>query len=1366
VRPAAAGLTKRLITWEAPMVDEILDSAKVIVVPVGIGVYQKPKARGGVRQAFQPLGEVAKDIDRLRRLFTTDAYREAGFQVLPAIRGTFATIRKRLLQVVDHVQLVPGRQLVLLWSGHAEAIGNDDLRLATADSFTPMTPGDGWAPNDLVNLLSAAQAQGLYIVLDVCQAGMAAGTLAAQAAKRMMDQPPPRDQLPGFATICSAQPYEKAKDGLFARVLEDVLRGGPSKAAQAYIEAQGYGGLAYNQLLTPGDLHSVLKAEFAVRRRSDPYVQQPIPAAVGADFPIFVNPLWKADALPRRMDELGGYVSDVDAQLHFIPKARGLEPGEQGWNFTGRVEASRAISAFLAQRGDANLLVVTGNAGVGKSAVIGRAVALSDAGFRRTLQTTTPWFEADDSERDTLPPLDGIDAALHLRGLTGAGAAQQLADLLNLGRPGARLDVLVDDMVTASRARNKPLTVVLDALDEAEEARVIAESIIKPLAKGGSRVVVGTRPAVAARGVDDVVELLGASVVVDLSEDSESEEDIAAYVDRRLLTERGHYANRTLLRHRIAEAISRKAARQFLYAKLTVDDLIKNPIHSVAEVDGALTSSVGLAFTRTLDRLDREFAERFAPTTAGATALAVGLAWGEGVGIPLRDQLWPRIATAATASAVPLTDEHCRWFLTQAGKYVLESGDGHQAVYRLYHEALHEHLRARVDDPAAVRARIATMLHLQIEEIGGWSLANPFVVRYLPRYLHREAVADLEAVCTDPHYLARALEVLGVDRAARVLDRVRRTTPEPALIAVAKAMRRARVALTRDPQQLAPQLMARLGAEEDDALVRLVQSAPTIAPPVWLAPVNVRLDWSAELQTTQTLPGKVRAMTAAILNNADDPGLRSPVLFLGAGETILQWDPVSGSIQQTIGNDGRRPIALAVGEVDGQTVIAASSYEGVITVRALGTGDLVVPLIESEKAASLAIASAPADRGGGGAVRADGVQVSMLDATTAVYWSERAGSLCVLEDRLGVVTADDIGFSVTLDGRADELRFELKPVIFGDEPVLAVAEHLGEILLAVADDDSTVQIVGLDGSAPSSVQVNFPIRCLALTWIDGRPIVAAANDSDRMLGTASYVTIRQPTESSITSDGRVLPIIGVGHWEDRLVAVLADGMVHDVVNGVDLVGPTGTDVMLAAGISEPPEAPLGAPGSTQRWPVTAMTWGRVGGVDVQVRGSYDGVIWVWNRAAEAFSAGPFTDRALAGGEFRWAKGRELGAIGAVAIGEVDGATWVVAADSRGLVAYEVDTGQRLATPQVGQSRLTALALGSLEDRPLLVSGSDGGGVTIWDARTWRRLTGFTMDDPISGVWLVGAHVVVQTGALPLSCFELRGLDSVPARARP
>jgi hypothetical protein len=1338
------------------MAEQILDSPKVIVVTVGIGVYQKPKDEQIYRRAFPRLSGVAKDIGRLTTLMGSEAYQELGVHVIPSIRGTETTVRRKLKQVVEQVRAIQGCRLVVLWSGHAETIGTGDLRLATADSFTPMTAADGWTPEHLVDVLSAARAQGLYIVLDVCQAGQALGAVAEQAAKRMLDQPPSDGQPPGFAIICSAQSYENAKDGLFVGVLERVLREGPSADGQAVIKERGYGGVSYyNRLLTPRELSSVLEAEFTALQRRDPYIQRPAPASLGADFPIFLNPLWMPEAAPRRYDELGPYVSGTDAVLHFLPKARGLEPGDMGWEFTGRVEASRRISEFLAQAGDDTLLVVTGQAGVGKSAVIGRAVALTDATFRQNLEESTGWAEATARRQGTLPPIDGIDAALHLRGLGAAGMARQLADLLDLdvtGPTGAGPNVLVERLLTGAGAMDERPTIVLDALDEADEPRQIAESIILPLAELGCHVVVGTRRFASARGAQDLLkslELPGAATYIDLSDDPASTDDIAAYVERRLASDVGPYARRGPLRRQIADAVSRRAGGRFLYAKLTADDLVKNPVTTLEALDDVLTSSVGAAFTRTLAKLDEEFSAEFGNLTRGATALAVGLAWSEGLGVPLRDRLWPRIATAAAYGSPLLTEEHCHWFLARAGEYVLESGDGHQAVYRLYHEALHEHLRSGADS-SALRARIADALQEATQSGGGWPLANPYVVRYLVRYVDPSATDELVAVCTDPQYLSRAIDVLGVDGTARVLDRVRRHTPVPALVAVAKAVRRARVALARDPQQLAPQLIARLGAEHDPALLDLVQSANTIAPPIWLSPVNVRLDWSAELQTTQTLPGKVRAVAAGVLD-------AEPVLVLGAGESILLWDPRHGAVQGVIGNDGLRPTAVALGELDGQPVVASGSYEGSISVRNVRTGALVVPLIASGYVASLTMAAGPVTHLNGRLLPDEHVRSKMLDEQTAVYWSDRPGRLCTLENRLGVITVDQQGLRIVGDELPDGLSFTLGDGPRGNPPLLAVGSYFDQTILAVAEDDSTVRMVRPDGSPPLWVQVNFPIRCLAVTWVDGQPYVAAANDSDRDLGTASYVTIRQPTETSASSSRPALHVIGVGHWRDRLVAVLDTGAVHDVLGGVDLIGAAADAVELAAGISHPVQAGPGKPGSTQEWPVTATSFGRWDGSDVEIRGSYDGVIWVWDDNAGRFVAGPFTRRVPSEGKFHYAKGRELGAISALATGEIDGATWVVAADSRGLVIYDLATGHRLSAPSVGQSRIRALAFGFVTGRNLLATGSDGGALTIWEVGSWNRLTGFTMDDPVTGMWMSGPHLVVQTGALPLSCFELLGL---------
>ncbi len=61
------------------------------------------------------------------------------------------------------------------------------------------------------------------------------------------------------------------------------------------------------------------------------------------------------------------------------------------------------------------------------------------------------------------------------------------------------------------------------------------------------------------------------------------------------------------------------------------------------------------------------------------------------------------------------------------------------------------------------------------------------------------------------------------------------------------------------------------------------------------------------------------------------------------------------------------------------------------------------------------------------------------------------------------------------------------------------------------------------------------------------------------------------------------------------------------------------------------------------------------------------------------------------------------------------------------------------------------------DPHVLATGSDGGAVTVWEVGSWQRLAGFTMDDPVSGLWMADAQLVVQTGALPLACFELVGL---------
>lgn len=1328
------------------MAKKIPETAKVIVVPIGIDVYQQPKKNQGGRNGFRPLEEVNKDISRLSEVFSSPTYSDAGFYVAPVIRGTYLNVYEKLNRAVDQIQRVPGRRLIVLWNGHAELAKGREFRLATSDSLSPMEPREGWGPGDLVDTLSAAQVRGLYVVLDVCWAGQAAGLLVAQAAQRMMDTPPTRGALPGFAAICSAQPYEQAKDGLFAGVLATVLSSGASPESRGLMEGRGGGGgLVHNRLLTPNELNGVLEAEFEVLSEKDSLVQQPSPASLGVDLPVFPNPLYQPEAPPRTLDRLGDYVSAADAEQHFLPKARGMEPGELGWNFTGREDASRAVSDFIAQRVDESLLVVTGDAGAGKSALIGRAVALTDADFRASLERGTDWSEGDDRRRRMLPPLNGVDAALHLRGLTGAGVARSLADLLGLDTPGSLgMSTFVDQVVEHGRSRQEPLILVLDALDEAEEPSAIAASLIKPLAeRGGARIVVGTRKSASVRGAEDLLDSLGASPVLDLSADEDSARDIAAYVERRLSSDDSPYVRRSRLRREIGAAVAKKAPHVFLYAKLTVDELLNSPIDTVEEISDAVTTGVGTAFERTLTRLDEEFAARFATGVAGATALALGLAWGQGLGIPLRDHLWPLVATAAADSALQLTDEHCSWFLTQAGKYVLESGDGQQAVYRLYHEALHEHLREITSDADSVRARVASVLRGVVDTSGGWQFANPFLVRYLPLYVDGEH--ELEQLCTDPTYLKRLIEVLGVDGAIRTLVRIRTAAPTPAITAVSKVVRRARVALDRDPSQLAAQLRTRLGGEQDPAIVRLVQTAWSIAPPVWLDPFTARLDWNAEMQTTQTFADKVRALAPAIIGG-------DAVLFVGAGSTICAWDPRYGGMRAVFPNDDLRPIALATGPMDdARTAVAASSYEQRITVRNADTGELICPPIDTGGAyvPSVAVAAParPEDL-------PDDVRSAALDDTAAVFWSELGSRLCTVRGRLGVITRRASGYEIRVAGESEPLTFELTEGDPGREPVLTVSEHRGELVLAEAVG-SVVRFARWGESFSRSIDVNFPVRCLAATWVDGTPIVAASNDSDPQ-ATASYVTIREPLRISLEKP-QELSVVGVGYWELRLVALLHDGGVFDVLTHSRIVGARAAEVTPASGARRALVPDLETPVSGVRASTKAVFYSEIDGKAVVARGGFDGRVWVWREGTDAY-LGPFGRPGVLDREFRPAKGRERDAISAVTLGHDGNTRWVVAADSRGVVCYDLTTRHPVSQLTVGSSSVTALAIDSDDAHTHLATGSDGGGLAVWDVRTGSRLAGFTMDDPVTGLWLVGAMLIVQTGARPLSCFQLLGVE--------
>ncbi|MGH7535975.1 MAG: hypothetical protein ACREMG_10340, partial [Gemmatimonadales bacterium] len=140
--------------------------------------------------------------------------------------------------------------------------------------------------------------------------------------------------------------------------------------------------------------------------------------------------------------------------------------------FTGRRAILARILAWIRAE-EPGAFVVTGSAGSGKSAVVGRIAALSEPARRRAVLEHAP-LDPEDPD----PGVGGIDAAVHLRGIGAYDLAVVLADRLQLPAP-ASCRQLVEAVATMSY----PPILVFDGLDEAvsEQATEIVTDLLVPL---------------------------------------------------------------------------------------------------------------------------------------------------------------------------------------------------------------------------------------------------------------------------------------------------------------------------------------------------------------------------------------------------------------------------------------------------------------------------------------------------------------------------------------------------------------------------------------------------------------------------------------------------------------------------------------------------------------------------------------------------------------------------------------------------------------------------------------------------------------------------------------------------------------------
>ncbi|MDV7221778.1 tetratricopeptide repeat protein [Streptomyces prunicolor] len=557
---------------------------------------------------------------------------------------------------------------IVVWSGHGVLHGQDkDFRLIVHDTQSVDDEEQTYSARLLTNAALRSGADQVLMLIDTCYAGAGVVESLQKALSTWSTRSLPAGRSTWLGVVASCRPQEEAEGrGILLETVTDVLRNGPRTKS-------------YRHEWSPRNWRvtgaAVIRA--ALDQWPEDEGQRPVPASLGQDLPMFGNP-HKAEK------------GEAELVEHLVRAAAGADRVEEGWFFTGRRRVLGEIVDWVKAK-EAGLFLVTGSAGSGKSAVLGRVATLSDPRHRADIVKHGALREGDPD-----PGENSVDVPLHLRGLTVQQLAEAIARRLGLDAPETPA-ALIADVEREWPPSGRPPVLLLDGLDEAasEQAAPIVEQLLSPLSRMAC-VLLASRdrpfnPDAEAAGepLDEAVSrLLGIRArAAGLDDEVDTGDDIEEYARRRL--------HRTGLPDEAAALIAQRASvghGGFLFAQMAVDAVLRHVPETGAEGwETNVPASISAAFTEHL-AAGPQLEQNGELLPLAAHELLTALAWGTGNGMPARG-VWETAATALSKSGTVYTREHLDWLLNSYGRYVIEDSDGVQAVYRLYHREFIEHLR-------------------------------------------------------------------------------------------------------------------------------------------------------------------------------------------------------------------------------------------------------------------------------------------------------------------------------------------------------------------------------------------------------------------------------------------------------------------------------------------------------------------------------------------------------------------------------------------------------------------------------------------------------------------------------------------------
>ncbi|WP_405982024.1 caspase family protein [Streptomyces sp. NBC_00158] len=1224
----------------------------------------------------EQLESVPSDIAAMTNLFADFGY-ERALSGLGEYDGA-EQLRQKLSHWSADTGLSGDDVVVVYFAGHGAVEERDRHYLLCWDTRDTDLAATALATEDLVRILCTGGLRHLLLILDTCSAGAGTAEASAAALQTIIYRGTAAGASAGLWFLASARRKEFALDGAFVSVLGAAIETTTERTGQR------------QQYLDLTELVKAVNERFDLAGRGQR--AELASALVTGLAPFLPNSGYREELPPTGTDlEVQGRVAVKELAEHFGPRSRGVEfESEQGLYFSGRVKVLTELADWAtAEQGDGRGRVVTGVPGCGKSAVLGRIVALSDPTYRARL-------DLSDVDPATVVPEGCVTAAVHARHKRLEEVVERIASALGTEADGVA--ALLQELTRRGR-QGPPLVIVVDAVDEAGsdtaadagghgEPRRITRELLRPMAEiQGVRLLVGTRR--------ELVTPLGPTftcVDLDRPDHRAGAEDVTAYVARVLLAAeepevRTPYRDRRALAWTVARGVAEKAAGVYLYARMTARTLRSD----VAPIDVGrpgwkenLPSEVGDAFD--------DYLARFGPDEPRVRRMLLALAFSEGKGLP-RGRVWTGLSSAI--SGVPCSEEDVSWALDVAAAYIAEVvDDDRRSAYRLYHKALAEHLRAT----AAQKAR--DIQHALVDALMGlvpqaaaqqpdWFAAVPYVRQHLAT--HAVAAGRLAELMEDPGFLL-ASEPLTLLRAFAAME-------GEGVPGVRGAYERIAHRLSADTPlgDRAADLQLSARCCKADRLADRVGDLAVARP--WSTPWA----WWSNSGAHRMLNGHERTVNCVAGGALDG----RPVAVTGSDDlTARVWDLTT---QRRIGEPlpvGIAVNALAIGELGDYTIALTGGDDGTVRIWDLSAGQEYGESLTGHTNRVLSIAV--------GEVNGRPLALTGSDDGTARLWDlvDRRQLGAALVAHRSSVRGVDLGW---IDGRPVALTggddravhvWDVRDALDGGSAKLDGHPLVGSIggvraVCAAALDGRSLALVGESSGVLSCWD-------LADRRQVGEPV--PAHTDDRLSGLRSVVTgVIAGRPVVLTSarrvarlwDLRTLRPLGQplrGHVEAMTAAALA---VHNDTALAVTVGADHTARIWDLAADRPDD------GLTRSMAATAFCdWE---GRPVVVTSGEDGAVRAWDLRTRQ-QLGP-----VFGGHSTQVK--------TVAVTVVKGRLTVAAGGSDTVVRLWNRTEDRTDCVELEghTNAVMCIAFGALAGRPVVASAGEDGTVRLWDVESGAAL---------------------------------------------